>query len=451
MVVQRLAWALGALVGAHPGLLSLVVRGSDDGARLHDDFERDSRAHRALAHAAVARPACRARALRVARVLCDDFRFPDEQAVALALVPAVTVRHASERALVDCFGAPLARLLQMREMHSVVDASTRERGLALVHWKLVVVELAAHLVRMRAIDDADAPERRRLVELAERVFIPLAQLMGLRQVQIELGELALRSASPEVHARISASLERRARELWAAAERVERCVASVGAVSKRLKSVYSIHKKMARAGVRGDIGQVTDLIALRVIIGNGDGDDSDECYAVLARLLRSHHALPGSLKDYIALPKPNGYRSLHVTVMSDGVPVEVQIRTRAMHEDAELGAASHLLYKTPDFAPLVAEWSLLPLARQGGGAAAASRRRVVISAIDRPRLLMEITTFVAAHAENIVGFRSFESGDRSVFVFVVDVREQASLLRLQWSARDQVAGVLSVRVTEAGA
>ena len=178
------------------------------------------------------------------------------------------------------------------------------------------------------------------------VFAPLANRLGIWQIKWELEDLAFRCLQPEDYKRVARQLDetRAARE--AAVEHWRAQVAALLAghrilaeVQGRPKHLYSIWKKMQGKQLAFDA--VYDLLALRVIVS-----DVDACYAALARVHERWRAVAEEFDDYIAKPKPNGYQSLHTVVRGDdGRAVEIQIRTRAMHEHAEYGVAAHWAYK----------------------------------------------------------------------------------------------------------
>jgi GTP pyrophosphokinase len=179
-----------------------------------------------------------------------------------------------------------------------------------------------------------------------QVFAPLANRLGIWQIKWEIEDLAFRFLQPEAYRAIAQLLVEsrveRERQVEAARGRLAEALASQGLraeVQGRPKHLYSIWKKMQGKGL--DLAHVFDLRALRVIV-----DTLPDCYAALSRVHELYRAVPGEYDDYIARPKPNGYQSLHTVVQGDdGRPVEIQIRTRAMHEHAELGVAAHWAYK----------------------------------------------------------------------------------------------------------
>ncbi len=212
--------------------------------------------------------------------------------------------------------------------------------------RVVLLRLASRLQTLRwfaAVRQACPPE---LAREALQVFAPLANRLGIWQVKWELEDLAFRSLQPEDYHRLAREIDEKRTEREAAVEAARAALAGLldaaglrADVSGRPKHLYSIWKKMQ--GKHLALAQVHDLSALRVIV-----DDVPACYAALARVHERWTPLPDEFDDYIARPKPNGYQSLHTVVrMDDARVVEVQIRTRQMHEHAEFGVAAHWAYK----------------------------------------------------------------------------------------------------------
>jgi GTP pyrophosphokinase len=210
----------------------------------------------------------------------------------------------------------------------------------------VLVKLAYRLQRLRLLKDQDDALRRKIALETLDIFAPLANRLGVGQLKWELEDLAFRYLDPEEYRRLARSLavNRAERESFIhhviAQLRQELNVQGIhGRVFGRPKHIYSIHRKMARKEVPLD--ELYDLHAVRVIV-----DDVSTCYAVLG-LVHSHWLhIPKEFDDYIANPKENGYQSLHTVVVGEeGRPVEIQIRTEAMHAFAEYGVAAHWRYK----------------------------------------------------------------------------------------------------------
>ncbi|HEY4365827.1 MAG TPA: bifunctional (p)ppGpp synthetase/guanosine-3',5'-bis(diphosphate) 3'-pyrophosphohydrolase [Steroidobacteraceae bacterium] len=212
--------------------------------------------------------------------------------------------------------------------------------------RLVLIRLAAQLHELRESKDAPQQQLERLAMQTREIYAPLANRLGVWQLKWELEDLSFRYLDPENYRRVAG---------WLAAKRVDREryieavtlqlgqeLARVGIESEiagRPKHIYSIWRKMQRKGLSFD--QLYDIRALRVLVNT-----VADCYAALGIVHSLWPYIPGEFDDYIATPKDNLYRSLHTAVIGAGkLPMEVQIRTREMHEHAELGVASHWRYK----------------------------------------------------------------------------------------------------------
>ncbi|MBL0731186.1 bifunctional (p)ppGpp synthetase/guanosine-3',5'-bis(diphosphate) 3'-pyrophosphohydrolase [Piscinibacter sp. HJYY11] len=212
--------------------------------------------------------------------------------------------------------------------------------------RVVLLRLASRLQTLRHYALSKQPCPVLLARESMQVFAPLANRLGIWQIKWELEDLAFRFLEPESYRMVAKLLDEKRVEREQGVEafrlRLSEELARAGLkaeVQGRPKHLYSIWKKMRGKGL--DIDHVFDVRAVRVIVG-----DVRDCYAVLSRVHEVWRPVAGEFDDYIAKPKPNGYQSLH-TVVLDALerPVEVQIRTRAMHEHAEHGVAAHWAYK----------------------------------------------------------------------------------------------------------
>ena len=212
--------------------------------------------------------------------------------------------------------------------------------------RLVLARLAEELVTLRHARALTALERERRALEARAVYAPLANRLGVWQLKWELEDLAFRYLEPDEYRRVAAALnERRAdRERFIAALcaelQAELQSAGISAqVYGRPKHIYSIYRKMQRKQLAFE--QLFDVRAVRIVVAS-----MSECYAALGVVHGRWPYIPGEFDDYIATPKANGYRSIHTAVIGPQTrSVEVQIRTRDMHEHAELGVAAHWTYK----------------------------------------------------------------------------------------------------------
>ena len=212
--------------------------------------------------------------------------------------------------------------------------------------RVVLLKLASRLQTLRWFVSSQAPGAVEFGEETLAVYAPLANRLGIWQIKWELEDLSLRFTHPAEYHQIAAELdesrEERLEFMALAVKKIQALMASHGIqaeVSGRPKHIYSIWKKMQRKHLRFD--QLFDVRAVRIIV-----ETVEQCYEALSIVQEHFTVLSKEYDDYIANPKPNGYQSLH-TVITDqlGRPIEIQIRTRAMHEFAELGVAAHWRYK----------------------------------------------------------------------------------------------------------
>src|SRR3990167_2354195 len=212
--------------------------------------------------------------------------------------------------------------------------------------RVVLILLSEQLERLRAAANAPPDEQKALAELTADIHAPLANRLGIWQLKWELEDLAFRYLQPETYQRIARLLDEkrtgRERFIEEAKQKIRSTLAEAGInaqVDGRPKHIFSIWKKMQRKGL--DFSELYDIRAIRVLV-----DDVADCYAALGLVHQLWTPVPSEFDDYIAKPKGNDYRSLHTAVIGpEGRTVEVQIRTHAMHEHAELGVAAHWRYK----------------------------------------------------------------------------------------------------------
>ncbi|MCL2671248.1 MAG: bifunctional (p)ppGpp synthetase/guanosine-3',5'-bis(diphosphate) 3'-pyrophosphohydrolase [Clostridiales bacterium] len=212
--------------------------------------------------------------------------------------------------------------------------------------RVVIIKMADRLHNMRTLVYCSSEKRVRKARETLDVYAPLAHRFGMGNIKSELEDLAFSHAYPEEYERIRALVETHQREretfLQSAMEAIRKNLSENGVscdVAGRPKHLFSVYRKMHRLNC--DISDIYDLIAVRIVV-EGVGD----CYAALGQIHGIWKPMPGRFKDYIAMPKPNGYQSLHNTMLNEGgTPFEVQIRTRDMHRVAEFGVAAHWMYK----------------------------------------------------------------------------------------------------------
>jgi GTP pyrophosphokinase len=213
--------------------------------------------------------------------------------------------------------------------------------------RVILVKLADRLHNMRTLD-VMAPEKRRRIGLETlEIYAPIANRLGLNAIYQELEDLSFKNVHPMrfnvLNKAIKAARGNRKEVVGKILEAIKHRLADThieAEVSGREKHLYSIYKKMAEK--TGTFSQIFDIYGFRVIV-----KDTPTCYLALGMLHGLYKPIPGKFKDYIAIPKANGYQSLHTTLFGPfGTPIEVQIRSREMHNIAEAGVAAHWLYKT---------------------------------------------------------------------------------------------------------
>ncbi|WP_416907224.1 MAG: RelA/SpoT family protein [Polymorphobacter sp.] len=293
--------------------------------------------------------------IEVAGIL-TDLKLDDETIVTGILHDTIEDTVATQAEIDRLFGPNVGRLVDGVTKLSRIEAQTdserqaenlRKFLLAMSNdIRVLLVKLADRLHNMRTLHHiAREDKRRRIARETVEIYAPLAERIGMYGFMDELNELAFAHLEPEAHATITARLDqlrRRADTVDAVAENLRRLLAEKGIqaeVMGREKRPYSIWRKMQGRGLAFE--QLSDIIAYRVIV-----NDIDSCYRALGAIHGRWPMVPGRFKDFISTPKRNGYRSLHSTLVTgENSRIEVQIRTRLMHEEAELGLAAHWAYK----------------------------------------------------------------------------------------------------------
>jgi GTP pyrophosphokinase len=275
--------------------------------------------------------------------------------------------------------------------------------------RVVLLRLASRLQTMRWYAESKAPADPAIARETLEVLTPLANRLGLGQLKWELEDLAFRFLEPDTYKSIAKLLEERRIEREAfVATAIGRLRAELSAqglhaeVTGRPKHIRSIYQKMRAKGLRFD--EVQDLRAFRVLV-----DDVRECYTVLGIVHEIWPPVPREFDDYISRPKPNGYQSLHTVVIAeDGRALEIQIRTRAMHQHAEFGVASHWRYKEAAGGPAGA-----PAARQGG------RERAGAAQDERIEWIRQLLMWQQDMGETLGGRLATSAGGESDRIYVL--------------------------------
>ena len=211
--------------------------------------------------------------------------------------------------------------------------------------RVMIIKLCDRLHNMRTGDAWPEQKRRDKARETMEVYAPIANRLGILNIKEELEDRSLHYLDPVGYEEISKLLSERAGEEFLAGvsslieKRLEESGIKGAAMKRRVKSIYGIYRKMFIQNKSFD--EIYDIYAVRIIL-----DTITECYSALGLIHDMYHPLPNRFKDYISTPKPNGYQSLHTTVIGhEGIPFEVQIRTRQMDEQAEYGVAAHWKYK----------------------------------------------------------------------------------------------------------
>jgi GTP diphosphokinase / guanosine-3',5'-bis(diphosphate) 3'-diphosphatase len=212
--------------------------------------------------------------------------------------------------------------------------------------RVVLIKLADRVHNMRTIEDLSVAKQKRIAQETLDIFAPLANRLGIWQIKWELEDKAFKYVNSDKYDEIARALNERRNDREGEMEKITAHLKSItenggiqAEISGRPKHIYSIYKKMNRKGVPFD--QVHDVRGIRIIV-----KDVQSCYVTLGVIHTHWHPIPQQFDDYIASPKDNFYQSLHTAVIyDDGKPLEVQIRTPEMHQNAELGIAAHWRYK----------------------------------------------------------------------------------------------------------
>ena len=213
--------------------------------------------------------------------------------------------------------------------------------------RVILVKLADRLHNMRTVDALPPDKRRRIARETLEIYVPIAQRFGLNNMRLELQELGFSTLYPMRHRILSAQVKKlsgrrkeiikKIRDSLRRRLRQEKIPCQI---IGREKHLYGIYQKMKNNGL--SFNEVYDVYAFRIIV-----DTVDTCYRALGTMHNLYKPVPGKFKDYIAIPKTNGYQSLHTILFGPyGVPIEVQVRTHEMHDVAESGIAAHWLYKS---------------------------------------------------------------------------------------------------------
>ena len=299
--------------------------------------------------------------LAVAGILSDMHMDP-QSLVAALLHDVIEDTGISKQAVKSQFGEAIAEMVDgVSKLNKISFSSHAEaqadnfQKMALAMAKdirVILVKLADRLHNMRTLDVLSPEKRRRVARETLDIYAPIANRLGMNSVRIEFEELGFEALYPMRKRRINAavkSIRGNRKEIVKQIQSVlEACLQREGMPGRifgREKHLYSIYEKMRSK--RKSFSEIMDVYAFRIVV-----DKVDTCYRVLGAVHNLYKPVPGRFKDYIAIPKANGYQSLHTTLFGmHGVPIEIQIRTEEMEAMANNGIAAHWLYKSHDDSP----------------------------------------------------------------------------------------------------
>jgi RelA/SpoT family (p)ppGpp synthetase len=292
----------------------------------------------------------------VADILAD-LRLDADTLVAAILHDVIEDTPTAKAEIASIFGQVVAELvdgvskldqIQFKNRQEAQAESFRKMLLAMVRdIRVIMVKLADRMHNMRTLGAMPPVKRRRTARETLEIYAPIAERLGLYAVKLELEDLGFRALYPYRYKVLERELKRaRGNQKEFIAKIAETFKGGlkkadiVGAVEGREKHLYSIYKKMQTKKI--SINEMVDVYGFRIIV-----DNADVCYRVLGLVHSVYKPMPGRFKDYIAIPRVNGYQSLHTTLFGpNGVPIEVQIRSEQMHRVAESGIAAHWKYKS---------------------------------------------------------------------------------------------------------
>src|SRR5712675_3013218 len=292
-----------------------------------------------------------------AAVILAELHLDADTLIAAILHDVIEDTPTPKEEIAERFGKDVAEIvdgvtkldqIQFKNREEAQAESFRKMLLAMVRdLRVILVKLADRMHNMRTIEAMSTPRRRAVARETLEIYAPIAERLGLYNMKLELEDLGFKALYPRRYLVLERALKKARGNQKEFLKKIEQQLNAalvkneiVAKVETREKHLYSIYKKMRRK--RAILNEIVDVYGLRIVV-----DRSDTCYRALGIVHAAFKPMPGRFKDYIAIPRVNGYQSLHTTLFGpNGVPIEVQIRTEDMHRVAEAGIAAHWKYKS---------------------------------------------------------------------------------------------------------
>ena len=292
-----------------------------------------------------------------AAAILADLHLDTDTIIAAILHDVIEDTPTPKDQLAQRFGADVAEIvdgvtkldqIKFKSREEAQAESFRKMLLAMVRdLRVVLVKLADRTHNMRTIEAMAVPRRRAIARETLEIYAPIAERLGLYDLKLELEDLGFAALYPQRYRVLERALKRARGNQKEFLKKIEQQLTAalmkneiVARVAMREKHLYSIYRKMQRK--KSTLNEIVDVYGLRIVV-----DRADTCYRALGGVHSVFKPMPGRFKDYIAIPRVNGYQSLHTTLFGpNGVPIEVQIRTEDMNSVAQSGIAAHWRYKT---------------------------------------------------------------------------------------------------------
>ncbi|MCX6703441.1 MAG: HD domain-containing protein [Candidatus Zambryskibacteria bacterium] len=322
--------------------------------------------------------------------------------------------------------------------------------------RVLVIKLADRLHNMRTLHFVPQEKQLRIAKETLEIYAPLAYRLGIRKLHRELEDLSFAYVYPEDYEKMLKLLKNKRSEEEEMLEKFNKSLKKEFAknnitdfaVDYRVKGLYSLYKKLKRKDM--DVDKVYDLLAMRVIVPTiGD------CYRILGIIHSGWRPLPGRIKDYIAFPKPNGYQSIHTTVLNGfGGVIEVQIKTKEMQRESEYGITSHISYKQQDGKKKITNPSLLWVKKilpvRDNFDASANKTSKKINFDDVPRWVKELVEYQkdAGASDSVIDEIKSDFFEERIFVFtpkgdVIDLPKDSTAIDFAYNIHSDVGNHIS--------